>query len=176
MRKLKFIMGIITVLFTFVLMTANADDGMQVPKPIDNKVYDAMVGTWVGESDMMRGKMHDVLKIRWDVNHQFLVMDLKAEDIKQPNKKYEGMGVFGIDATGNAKTWWFDSWGADAVATGTGTFENNNKLTLTDSKPTFSETRIFEVNGNTMIMTATGNMVMDGKTVPFQQKVIYKKK
>src|ERR1700730_6544997 len=59
-----------------VSMHAFCATDMTPPKPIDNKVYDAMVGTWEGDSTMMGTKMHDVIKISWGLGHQFLIMQL----------------------------------------------------------------------------------------------------
>lgn len=156
--------------------TANGDAAKQMtpPPPVNNKVYDAMVGTWRGTSDMMGTKMSDVIRIRWVLNHQFLVMGLTSTNIAKPSEKYEGMGVFGIDSQGNAKTWWFDSWGADAMSTGTGQFSDNT-LTLTDSNAMFSETRTFTIHGNQMTMHAKGTMTWQGKTNQFDTTTVYKK-
>lgn len=118
--------------------------------------------------------MHNVLKIHWTLNHQFLIVELKAIGTNQPKMKYEGMGIFGVDAQGKAKTFWFDSWGADAISTGTGTF-SDNKLDMADSNPLFKETRTFEMKGNKMIMNGKGTMTINGKETPFEQNTIYQK-
>ena len=115
-----------------VSMHAFCATDMTPPKPIDNKVYDAMVGTWEGDSTMMGTKMHDVIKISWGLGHQFLIMQLKSNGIDNPKQGYRGMGMFGLDASGKAKTWWFDNWGAENVSTGSGNFDGTT-LTLNDS-------------------------------------------
>lgn len=147
---------------------------MAPPPPVNNKVYDAMVGTWRGESNMMGTKMNDVLTIGWQLNHQFIIMELEATNKNNPSEKYEGMGVMGVDAQGNAKTWWFDSWGAESVSTGTGQF-SDNMLTMTDSNSKFNETRTFKINGNQMTMHAKGTMTMNGKQQAFDMTTIYRK-
>lgn len=156
-------------------LNAQADSYNNPPKPLDNKVFDAMVGKWEGDSTMMGTKMHDELKVKWDLNHQFIVMELKAKSAAKPEVKFDGMGIFGIDANGNAKTWWFDNWGADSVSTGSGTF-GDNILTLTDSNSMLHETRTFEVKGDEMTMHAKGSMTNQGKTTPFDTTTIYKRK
>lgn len=160
-----------------VAFTAYADTGanMAPPKPLENKVFDGMVGTWTGTSDMMGTKMHDVLHVNWSLNHQFLIMKLMATNIQSPKSQYEGMGVFGIDAQGNAQSWWFDSWGANSVTTGTGTFTGNT-FTLNDSNAMFKETRSFEVNGKEMVMHAKGTMTWEGKPSSFDTTTTYHKK
>ena len=147
---------------------------MQPPKPLQNKIYDAMVGTWQGENDMMGIKMHETIKIHWALNHQYLIMELKASS-NQPEISYEGMGVFGVTSTGQGKAQWFDSWGADSAAVGTGTF-GDNKFVLADGNERFKETRTFEMKGKQMVMHAKGTMTMpDGKTMDFDETVTYKK-
>jgi hypothetical protein len=155
--------------------TAQATTNMAPPKALENKVFNGMVGTWKGESDMMGTKMHDVLRVKWALNHQFLIMQLTATGVQQPKNQYEGMGVFGVDAQDNAQTWWFDSWGANSVSTGTGTF-GDNILTLNDSNAMFKETRSFEIKGNNeMVMHAQGTMTWEGKPSSFDTTTVYKK-
>jgi hypothetical protein len=60
------------------------------------------------------------------------------------------------------------------MAVGTGT-TNANKLMIQDGNALFTETRIFEVQGQQMRMTAKGMMAMNGKQEPFEQTVIYRK-
>jgi hypothetical protein len=165
-----------------VFATANAADKnstettatMQPPKPLENKVFDAMVGTWQGKSNMNGKEMQELVKMHWALNHQFLVMEVKATGIDDPKMKYEGMGMFGIDAQGKAKTYWFDGWGVDHVSTGSGVF-SDNKLDLTDGNANFKETRSFEINGRKMVMHAKGTMTWQGKETSFDQTTVYKK-
>lgn len=181
MSKLKSVL--ISVLFCGVTLVANAETtnnaqdaaAMTPPKPVENKVYDALVGTWQGTSDMMGKKMHEVMKVRWALNHQYLIIEVKATAAEHPKMKYEGMGIFGVDKDGKAKTFWFDSWGADAAATGTGTF-SDNKLEMEDSNAMFKETRTFEIKGKEMVMHAKGTTSWQGKETPFDVTTVYKKK
>ncbi len=181
MFKLK--SAIFTLAVCGAVLGANAaqsDDSAQKammvsPKPVDNKVLQAMVGTWVGDSDMMGNKMHDVLKIRWALNHQFIIMDLHATGGTSPKTTYDGMGIFGVSADGKAKSWWFDNWGADSVSTGTGDF-SDNKLTLNDSNAKFNETRTFEIKDHQMTMHAKGTMTWQGKQNSFDNTTVYKRK
>lgn len=180
MFKLK--SALIPILFCGVVLVANAgttnntqEAAMTPPKPTENKVYDALVGTWQGTSEMMGKKMHEVMKARWALNHQYLILEVKGTSVDHPKMKYEGMGIFGIDKDGKAKTFWFDNWGADAAATGTGTF-SDNKLELTDSNAKFKETRTLEVKGKELVMHAKGTSSWEGKETPFEVTTVYKKK
>ena len=180
MFKLK--SALIPILFFGVALVAHAEStdktqetAMTPPKPAQNKVYDALAGTWQGTSDMHGKKMHEVMKARWALNHQYLILEVKGTSVDNPKMKYEGMGIFGLDKDGNARTFWFDSWGGDAAATGTGTF-GDNKLELSDSNAQFKETRTLEVKGKEMVMHAKGTMTRDGKEMPFEVTTVYKKK
>lgn len=144
------------------------------PKPVENPALDAMVGNWAADSEMMGSKMHDKLSVKWGVNHQFLIFELKAVGADSPQTQYEGMGVFGVNPKGQLKTWWFDSWGADSVSTGTGTV-SGNKVDITDGNRVFKETRSFEMKDGQLHMKAKGEMTHNGKKMPFDQTVVYHK-
>jgi hypothetical protein len=147
------------------------------PNAVDNKVYEAMTGSWEGESNMMgMMKSKEELKIYWALGHQFIFVELSAAGIDNPKMTYSGLGVFGVDEKGNAKVWWFDNWGASAISTGDGTFEGDNKLIIKNGNAMFSETRTFEVKGNEMIMSAKGKMTMNGQEMPYDETTTYKRK
>lgn len=154
---------------------ANAAAQMQMPAPVVNKVYDAMVGNWQGESDMMGNKVHKNLKVHWGLNHQFLLLDVKSSNPKDPKMKYDGMGVFTVDADGKAKTFWFDSFGVNSISTGSGTF-SDNKLEMTSSNTQMKGTYTFEFKGKDLVMNAKGTEMVNGKETPFEFTTVYKKK
>lgn len=169
---LKSTISLCFALTLFITLNLAAQD--MAPPQASNAVYDALVGDWTGESNMMGAKMSIALKIYWDLNHQFLVMELKSTGVDNPAQTYQGKGLFGLDQQGNAKGWWFDSWGANSVGTATGTF-SDNKVTLTGGNDMYKETRSFQVNGNEMIMSANGTMNMGGKEVPFDETVTFRR-
>jgi hypothetical protein len=167
------ILSLCAVTITTSIYAKDADP-MTPPKPVENKVLDSMVGTWQSESDMMGVKMKDTLNISWALNHQFLKTELSAQAIDNPNIRYDGLGLFGVDKNNHLKTWWFGNWGASSVSTGTGTTQNN-QLVLKDGNAEFKQERTFRISANEMIMDVKGTMTKDGKEVPFEQHVVYKK-
>jgi len=174
--KLTKLFPALFVLFFFATVNLYSQDEMAPPKPAENKVYDALCGEWTAESSSMMGmKMKEEVKIYWNLNHQYIFMELKAVGIDNPNVKYSGFGIFGLNKNGNAKAWWFDDWGASSIATGEGTFEND-KLILKDGNDMFQETRTFEVKGNELTMSSKGTMNMGGKDMPFDESTVYKRK
>lgn len=153
---------------------AEANSHASPPKPVENKIYDAMVGTWKGTSNMMGMKMNQTMKMHWTLGHQFLVLELHAINVDNPQIKYDGVGYFGVDGQGKPKSWWFDSWGADSASYGTGEF-SENKLVLNDANQNFKETRSFEIQGKKLIMMSKGMMVWEGKEQSFDETTVYEK-
>lgn len=175
MSQVKFFSALFFCLFAVNSFAKDNDaNSMTPPQPLNNSVYDTMVGTWEGESNMMGEKTKDTVKISWTLNHQFIMMELKSVGVNNPKIQYEGLGIFGLDQKAQAKTWWYDSWGADAISTGNGHFTNNS-LVIKDGNTMFKEVRSFSVKGNEMTMSAKGSMKMNGKETPFNQTVVYKK-
>jgi len=169
----KFITMLFIITFLFVVKSQSQD--MTPPKQINNSVYDLMVGEWVGESDMMGTPVNHEMNIYWDVNHQFIILDLMATSKENSTLLYEGKGIFGVDGKGDAKTWWFDSWGADGMATGSGEF-GENTLSMTDGNAMYNASRNFTFGNNEMTMASKGSYKTEGKEVPFEQTTVYKKK
>ena len=159
------------------LLTINvvSQDAWQPPKPLENKVYESMIGSWEGENMMMGTATKEEITIEWILNKQFIKMHVKGFN-KQTNEiSYEGVGIYGIDKDGNALGWWFDNWGASSIATGTGTFKDN-MLEMKDGNAMFKETRTFEVKGNELTMKSKGTYTMSGQEMPFDESSTYKKK
>ncbi len=173
-KSLTYFCFIFTILFTAKANSQDDNASMAPPPPLNNKVYEQMNGDWNGESNMMGVPMMVNLKAYWDISHQFLIMDLRATGKEDATQTYQGKGIYGTDAAGNAKTWWFDSYGADGVSTGSGAF-SDNKLTLNGGNSMYKETRSFLVNGTDMVMSSKGTMTMNGKEIPFEDNIIFKK-
>ena len=117
MRKLTFLLFFVFIAVSGVF----AQDMSKPPAPVENAVFDAMIGTWTGESEMMGMKMTETLTFNWDLNHQFVIMKLTGVGA-DPSMSYSGMGIYGVNSSGASKTWWFDDWGMDRNMEGTGTF------------------------------------------------------
>lgn len=160
--------------FYFSTSFAGDDLTMTPPPPVKNQTLDGMVGSWKGESDMMGEKANDNVQISWTLDHQYLIMKLDSVSQKDPKKQYKGLGLIGLNKTGEVKIYWFDNWGAESVSTGTGKIEGN-KLIFKDGNAMFKEQRSFTINGNQMQMQAKGTMNINGKDTPFEQAVTYKK-
>lgn len=173
MQLSKLLLSFFFLLLFFTI--SFTQDQMAPPKPVENKVYDAMCGKWEGESEMMGMKMKQNLNIYWALDHQYIFMELKSTGIDKPEIQYSGLGIFGVDKDGNAKTWWFDNWGAESMASGSGTF-GENKVTMTSSNPMYKDTRTFEIKGSEMIMNAASTMNMGGQEMTMNESTTYKKK
>jgi len=163
------------VLTAIVSVNIFSQDQFQPPKPLDNKVYESMIGSWEGESIMMGTPTRQEVTIEWILNKQFIQMHVKGYNKQSGEMAYEGMGLFGVDAKGDAMGWWFDNWGASAMSTGTGTFKDN-MLDFKDANAMFKENRTFETKGSELIMKAKGSYTMKGQEIPFDESTTYKKK
>ncbi|MEO8665572.1 MAG: hypothetical protein ABI462_08740 [Ignavibacteria bacterium] len=166
---------IISVCFLFTILVSISKAQMAPPAPVENKVYDTMVGEWTADAVMMGMPFIDNLKIVWDLNHQFIVLDLMATGKANTSMTYQGKGIYGVDDKGNSKDWWFDTWGASMVSTGTGFFDGD-VLTITEGNDMYKASRTFTVDGNQMTMHAKGTMVTSGKDEAFDETTIFMKK
>lgn len=158
----------VLVFFILCAMRSFAQD-MTPPKPAENKVLDAMIGTWTGEGDMMGMKFDETMNFSWNLNHQFVFLNLKSVVKDNPAMTYGGLAIIGVNPDGTAKVWWFDDWGTGGTGSGTGTF-GDMKLTSNTSNEMYKDTHTFEVVGDELtmtwesVMTAGGDQKMSGKT------------
>jgi hypothetical protein len=172
------ILTLITLLlFTFLTSyKLQAQDSMMPPKPVDNKMFDAMVGEWTGTEDMMGTKMNEDVKIYWNLNHQFLFMELITTANDNPSMVYHGLGIYGFDKDGNVRVWWFDDWGAEAMATGSGTIDGM-KFVSNSTNPMYTDDRTITFKGDDMVMSWTSTMKdATGKEMKMNGETVYKKK
>ena len=167
--------SLITLFLLFISVNLHAQS-MEPPKPLENAVYESMVGEWKGVGEMMGGKQDETLKCYWDLNHQFLIMELESVSQTVPGQIYHGKGVYGVSSDGNAVIWWFDSWGADGVLQSTGTFDGM-KITMAGENMWYKDNRTIEWNEdgqmimkwNGIVKMPTGDMEMSGETVYTKQ-------
>lgn len=144
------------------------------PKPLDMAFLNLIEGEWKGESDILGAKMIETLVARMDFNKQYLILDLTAESEDKAHT-YRGMGVVGVDTEGNAKSWWFDDWGVNAVSTGTGKIDALT-LTLESQRTDYKISRIITLTGGQCIMKYNGTMKgTDGKEIPIIGETVYNK-
>lgn len=172
MLKAKLLLFSLIVFFSGSLL---AQDQWQPPKPLDIKVFNAMVGEWEGVNDMMGMKMNDHAKFYWALNKQFLIMEVLSVGVDKPDTKYSGLAIFGVDKDGKIKSWWFDDWGSEFMMPGTGTL-SDTKMTVISVNSMMKDDRTYEVNGNEMTMTATDTWTENGKEMKMDSKSVYKKK
>jgi len=174
--KSTFKLFIILAAFIFAGSKLMAQDDMTPPKPVDNKILEGMVGDWTGESEMMGMKYTEEAKIYWTLNHQYLIMETKYISKDNSSIVYNGMGIVGVSKDNSIKMWWFDDWGADASANGTGTFGNNSFHVLS-SNPMYTDDRTFELKDGNIVCNWSSTMKdKDGKDMSMKGSTTYKKK
>ncbi len=141
---------------------------MMPPKPLENEFFDAMVGNSSGEN-LINGKIHkENVEIKWDINHQFIVINYSSQNKDNAEDIYQGLGIYGIDASGKVKTWWFDVWGAGNASAGEGTI-SGDKMQITENSPFYHSDNTYEFRDKMMIVTRKGHYkTQDGKEIPFE--------
>ncbi len=164
----------VLVLFILCAMRSFAQD-MTPPKPAENKVLDAMIGTWTGESEMMESKYKETMKFYWNLNHQFVFMQLESVGKDNPSLNYHGLAIVGVNPDGTAKVWWFDDWGTMGTGSGTGTF-GDMKMTSNTSNEMYKDTHTFEVIDDELTVTWESIMTTGGSDQKMNGKTVFKRK
>jgi hypothetical protein len=168
---------IITLIFFAVIsLKTYSQDDMAPPKPVDNKVMDAMVGDWTGESTMMGMKFTDDMKSYWAMNHQYIIMESAMTSKDNPKTKYSGMGILGLDKDGNPVMWWFDDWGASAMMSGSGTFDGMKCHMISTNAMGKDDRTISFKEGNLVMNWEETMKAKDGKDMTMSGETVYKKK
>jgi hypothetical protein len=147
-----------------------------LPKPLDMSFFNLIQGSWSGQSDMMGTKMNEELVCRMDFNKQYLIVNLTASSEDKAHA-YTGMGIYGSDAEGNVKSWWFDEWGVNNVSMGTGKIDGM-KMTIDAKSDKYTMDRSIELTGGNLVMKWTttfkdndGQMqTLSGETLYTKQK------
>ena len=108
------------------------------------------------------------MEIKWDINHQFIVINYSSQNKDNDEDIYQGLGIYGIDASGKVKTWWFDVWGAGNASAGEGTI-SGDKMQITENSPFYHSDNTYECKDKMMIVTRKGHYkTQDGKEIPFE--------
>ena len=86
------------------------------------------------------------------------------------------MGVYGSDAEGNVKSWWFDEWGLNTVSMGTGKIDAM-KMTIEAKSDAYTMDRSLELTGGNLIMKWTTTFKdKDGQMQTLNGETLYTKK
>ncbi|RPI18630.1 MAG: hypothetical protein EHM58_04805 [Ignavibacteriae bacterium] len=162
-------------LLSFFSVNLFSQDQFQPPKPLEIKVYDAMVGEWEGVSDMMGMKSNDKLKIYWTLNKQFLVMEMKSVGVDNPKNVFNAICYYSVDKDGKSVSWWFDDWGTEMAMSGTGVI-SDNKFTILSSNSMMKDDRTVEVNGSEMTVSGVTTWTQGGQEMKAESKTVFNKK
>jgi hypothetical protein len=143
---------IITIIITLTSSITLHAQGSR-PQPLDMSFLNLIEGSWTGQSDMMGTKMNEQLVCTMNFNKQYLVINLTAASEDNAHT-YSGMGVYGSDADGNVKSWWFDEWGVGNVSMGSGKIDAM-KMTLESASTNSTMNRTIELTGGNLVMKWT---------------------
>jgi hypothetical protein len=175
MLKTKLVLFSIFML-VFFSVKSFSQDSMQLPKPLDVKVFDAMIGQWEGTNQMMGMMFNQKAKVYWILNKQFLAMEVENISVDKPDMKYSGIGYFSVDKDGKVKSWWFDDWGAEMTMSGAGIISDMKFTSVSSGPMNMKDDRAFEVKGDELIMTATSTWNENGKEQKSEGREVFKKK
>lgn len=154
------------ILFALIVNISFAQESFS-PAPVQNSFFDNIVGNFKGEETRNGKQISNTVNIRWGINHQYLLIDLKAVNKNDPKDSYEATGIWAVDEHGNVSTWWFDIYGVNNVSFGKGKIEGN-KITVNDKSNSSSSTWTLELKEGVARMTSSGKYkTPDGSEIPF---------
>ncbi len=137
-----------------------------LPSPDTNSYFERLVGKYEGSEIRNGMQFQSNVEINWDLNHQFLMINVSSSAKDNPAMSYEGKGIWAVDENGNFTSWWFDIFGPGNVTTGKGMIEGN-VLTVEDRSNQGSSNWTLELKENGAVMKGSG-LYKDGKgnTIP----------
>lgn len=164
------------ILFALSFFNRLTAQEMTPPKPVESACFDKWVGTWVGENEHggMPGKQ--TIVCAWDLNHQFLVVNVTGTGDKNPDFVYKGTGYYTIDNNGGYIGYWFDVFGLAGLSESKGKVTGSSlEGSVTAPGYTGVETAVF--NGdNEVTMISKGTYEFNGQKMPIEMKSVYKRK
>ncbi len=170
--KLTKIVTKAVLLMAVIVNISFAQDSFN-PPPVQNSFFDNLVGSFKGEETRDGKQILNTVNIKWGINHQFILIDLKAVNKNNPKDSYEANGIWATDKDGNVSTWWFDVYGVNNVSFGTGKIEGN-KITVSDKSNSYSSTWTLELKEGAARMTSNGKYkTPDGSEIPFSSDASY---
>lgn len=154
--------------FTFLVLAliafpVLAQDAMMPPKPIEDPLWNSLIGEWEGWSEWPNGKSMDKVDFEWELHKQFFKTQVES---KLGEMEYKLTGYATIDPkTGAIWGQWFDNFRMVLKSTET---RQGNKVTIKwEGGPAASE-RSFEKVGEDKIVGTFKDVDATGK--PFEGK------
>ncbi|MCC6865679.1 MAG: hypothetical protein IT280_05905 [Ignavibacteria bacterium] len=175
-NKLSFKPVLSVLLLVISISAISKAQDMTPPKPVESSYFDKWVGTWVGENvyDGLKGKQS--LTAAWDLNHQFLVINVTGTIDNNPDFKYKGTGYYTIDNNGKYIGYWFDVFGFGSITQSNGKISRNKmEGSVTAKGYTGTEWAEFK-SDNEVEMNTKGTYEYNGQKIPSENNVTYRKK
>lgn len=176
MKTGKFNLGkaLKTILFSLLFVTAAYSQ--EPPKPVESAYFDKWVGEWTGEGDFGGRKQNQMITCKWDLNHQFLSVEVKAKDSETLQEVYSGKGFYTIDKEGNVAGYWFDIFGTEGISLSKGKI-TGDKMVNSVTAPGYTGTESGEFKSNDEVVLSTnGTYENNGEKMPVQSNRTYKRK
>lgn len=171
--NLKSVLSVILFAIIFTAFTKAQD--MNPPKPVESAYFDKWVGTWVGENVFAGQPGKQTIVAAWDLNHQFLVVNVTGTNDNNPDFKYRGTGYYTIDNSGNYVGYWFDIFGIAGISSSKGKI-SGDKLEGNVTAEGYTGTEWANITGDVVNMGSKGTFEYNGQKMPFEHTTVYKRK
>lgn len=163
-------------LFALTIISATRAQDMTPPKPVESSFFDKWVGEWKGENEYGGKKGKQTVMCKWDLNHQFLVINVKGTFNDIPDALYNGIGYYTLDYKGDVQGYWFDIYGANGISTTHGKI-TGNKMENNVTAAGYSSTELAEFKSdNEVSMVIKGTYEVNGQKMPFEHTATYIRK
>ncbi|NUO81821.1 hypothetical protein HUU05_17255 [candidate division KSB1 bacterium] len=157
--------------FLVLLLTSVAAFAQAPPAPIQEAMWESLVGKWEGWTESPMGKSTDEVEFEWELQKQFFKTKVEA---KSGDMNFKIVGYSTTDQkTGKISGHWFDSM--RGVYTSTETHEGNKIILHIEGGPG-PEERIYEKVGNDKLVGTIKFVTPDGKTLEGRSELVRKVK
>ncbi len=157
--------------FWVLLLTSVAAFAQAPPAPIQEAMWESLVGKWEGWTETPMGKSSDEIEFEWELQKQFFKTKVEA---KTSDMTYKIVGYSTVDQkTGKITGHWFDSM--REVYTSTETHEGNKIIMHIQGGPG-PEERVYEKVGNDKLVGMIKIVTSDGKTLEGRSELVRKVK
>lgn len=142
-----------------------------VQPPLQDAMWESLIGKWEGWSESPMGKSTDEIEFEWELQKQFFKTKVEA---KSGEMNYKIVGYSTMDPkTGKITGYWFDT--ARLVYTSTETREGNKVMLRIEGGPAPVE-RVYEKVGDDKLVGTFKVMVPGGQTIEGRSELMRKVK
>jgi hypothetical protein len=160
------------LVLALIAFPVRAQDTMAPPKPIEDPLWNSLIGDWEGWTEFPNGKSIDKVEFEWELHKQFFKTQVES---KQGEMEFKLTGYTTIDPkTGAMWGYWFDSFRMVYKSTQT---QQGNKVTIKwEGGPAPFERSFEKVGDDKLVGTFKDVDVATGKPVEGKWELTRKQK